>query len=526
MKRKLLVFLGLTAVITHAADEVIIKPLNVGAFEEFGTVQGGLYSNSIDGSLTTHGSGNVSIGEQEWVDHFGAFISQEAVVNGRLHLSGGFGGVFQFRKPEVIDPSFKSSQGKAFFIGPTQTEAVYHFGDPEKPWLKLGAGMFPYKYNPEAWNLGEYLFRSTPYPTTVTTGGYAIINSAAAVLEGFKANFQRGNFKLDALLTTETTLAPYYDWSLSLIGDYSVAGGLLDLGAGVRFDRLIPVKPSRTRPHTQNNSYFTVSIKDTTGKVTNRDYVGNADYYGNQSAFYTTRDSLRAQGYGRDQKIVTTLFAESDSARSVFQPVPDDTTGLTMKMNGVDYFTSGGILLMARATLDAKKFFDARMLGSEDLKIYAEMDVLGVKNYPIFYKSMFDRMPVMMGVNLPCFQWLDLLALQVEYFHSPWANNTFSFGNGDRSYKWVINTPYLPTGDENDPLSKNDYSDQINNNHWKWSVLAKKNIRKRLTVSVQAANDHLRLPSSQDFYGPQYEPNEITAFKDSWYWMTQFSWGI
>ena len=62
--------------------------------------------------------------------------------------------------------------------------------------------------------------------------------------------------------------------------------------------------------------------------------------------------------------------------------------------------------------------------------------------------------------------------------------------------------------------------------NWKWSVLAKKTIQNRLTVSFQCARDHLRLPSSKYYYGPQFEPNEVTAFKDSWYWVTQISWGI
>ena len=518
MKRKVLFLLAFTAVFSRASDDVVFKPLNIGALEEFGSVQNGLYSSSNKGELTTTGHDNVSIGDMEWVDHFGAFISQEAVVNGRLHLSGGFGGVFQFRKPEVINTDFHSSQGKAFFIGPTQTEAVYHFGDPEKPWLKLGVGMFPYKYNPEAVNLGEYLFRATPYPTTMTTGGYAIVNSAAAVLEGFKANFQRGNFKLDALLITETTFAPFYDWSPAFVGEFSAAGGLLDLGAGVKFHRLIPVKPSRSTPKVEANSYLTNSV---TGKsyVGIEDQKNNFDYYYNSAHFYLDRgthsDSIKAQSYIEGGRVRDSLYQLPDSLPPGLGGRPD-----------LKYFTSRGILLMARATLDAKKFFDASMLGPEDLKIFAEVDILGVEDYPIYYSSMMDRMPVMMGVNLPGFHWLDLFVVQAEYFHPRWANNTFFIGNGDGSKNWVINTPYLPAGTADDPLSKNDYNDQSGSNHWKWSLLAKKTIRKRLKVSVQVANDHLRLPSSLDFYGPNFEPNEITAFKNSWYWMTQFSWGI
>src|SRR5690606_3389201 len=133
-------------------------------------------------------------------------------------------------------------QRKAFFIGPTQTTATYHFGDPSAPWLTVGAGMFPYKYNPDAANLGEYLFRARAYPTVLTTGGYVFAGSAAATLQGFKASWRQGDLRLDALLTTETELAPFYDWSLAFVGSWSLMNGLLDLGAGVNFHHLIPVR--------------------------------------------------------------------------------------------------------------------------------------------------------------------------------------------------------------------------------------------------------------------------------------------
>ncbi len=495
MKQGLLFLLGITTAGLHAEDtKVTEKPLNVGAFQEFGAVYDGLYSaGDVPG---------VIIGT-EWVDHFGAFISKEAVINDRLHLSGGIGGVFQFRKPETVGAGFDFHQRKAFFIGPTRTEAVYYFGDPQKPWLKLGAGMFPYKYNPEASNLGEYLFRARAYPTTTTTGGYVLANSSGATLQGIKANFQNGPMKLDVLFTTETEQAPFYDFSLALVGSYSVANGLLDLGAGVNFSHLVPVKPSRTTNPVRENSYIT-------DPATGKKYVGNSTYYTNAAEYYdakgTAQDSAKAAQYNLEAATADGLYNLPDSLRPA-----------------VHYFTTSAALLMARATLDPKKLLAFPALGAEDLKVYFEVNVLGLKNYPVYYEKIMERMPFMMGVNIPCFHVLDLLAVQAEYFNSPWLNNTFSIASGNNER--VNNTPYFPIGNDN-VLSQKSYNDQAGKDNWKWSVLAKKTLQKRLTISAQVARDHLRLPSSKYYYGPQFEPNEVTAFKDSWYWVTQISWGI
>ena len=147
--------------------------------------------------------------------------------------------------------------------------------------------------------------------------------------------------------------------------------------------------------------------------------------------------------------------------------------------------------------------------------------MLGVKDYPVFYENVTDRMPVMMGVNVPTFGVFDVLAVQAEYFRTPWLNNTYSIAEGDGQR--VFNTPYLPGGGD-EVLAGRVYED-ARRDDWKWSVMARKSVG-RLTLSAQVARDHLRLPSSEYFYGPQYDPNEVTAFPDAWYWATQVSWGL
>lgn len=486
-----------------------LKPLSLGAYHEIGAVRNGLF---------TGGAGDATFSGMQWVDHFGAFLAAEAVVDERLHLRGGLGGVFQFRKPETVGSGFLFHQRKAFFMGPARTEAVYHFGeDPADPWLKVGAGMSPYKYNPDAANLGEYLFRSRAYPTTVNTGGYVFIGSAAATLQGLQANYRRGALRADALLFTETELAPFYDWSLAFVASYSVADGLLDLGAGVNFQHLIPVRPSRTASPSLVNGYF----RD---PATGDYYAGNTEYYQNAEGYFrdkadalyangTAADSARADAYAGRADAYAARYATADSLLSL-------PAGQRPEVNP---YTTRAVLLMARAAFDPKKLLPggAGRLGSEDLRLYAEVGVLGVKDYPVFYEKVTDRMPVMLGFNVPTFGVLDLLAVQGEYFRSPWLNNTYSLAAGDQNR--VVNTPYLPSsGDAR--LAARVY-EGLRRDDWKWSVTARKSLG-RLTFSAQVARDHLRLPSSEFYYGPQYDPNEVTTFPDSWYWATQVSWGL
>ncbi len=485
-------YIGLAAIAAFAEDEPKIesKPLAIGALQEFGQLGKGIYKI---------GPGQVGeVWTYDWIDHFGAFLTKEAVINDRLFLTGGLGGVFEFRKPEQVNPGFYGSQRKGFFIGPTKAMADYHFGEPADPEITLGAGMFMYKYNGDANNLGEYLYRSGAYPAYTVTGGYVLVNSAAANLQGLKSSFHFGDFRADLLLTTETNLAPLYDWSVGAIASYSIAGGLLDLGAGVNFKRLIQVKPSRTSPHDPTNGYF---------KVGGKGYSTNLNYYDYQVQFYnkkkTAPDSVKAAVFQAQYDLVDSLM---DPART---PAPPK----------VEYYTNAGILGMARASLDLKKLFQSDMFGPQDLKLYTEVAILGFKNYPVFYEKISERMPMMFGINLPGFHFLDLISVQVEQYKSPWLNNTSQIAND------AIPLPIFPTASDT-VASKKDWNDLATKDDLKWSILVQKKIGSYITFSAQAANDHMRMVSSRYFYGPQFDHNEVTVSKSDWYWMTQLSWGI
>jgi hypothetical protein len=488
----------------RADDEpkVVAQPLHIGALQEFGMVQEGLY---YAGTEKSELRGN------DWFDHFGAFLTKDVTIDDRLHLSGGIGGVFQFRKPETPGLGFKFHQRKGFFVGPTKAEVVYDFGEVGKPWLQVGAGMFGYKYNPEAYNLGEYLFRSGAYPTYQYTGGYVFVNSAGAQLQGLRTHMDLGNFKYDMLLFTETGLAPMYDWSWGHVVSYNVGEGLLSLGAGVNFQRLISVRPSRTANPAFANSYF-----DAAGET----WVGHKEFYERPGLFYGVKaDQLSAKDSAGNAVQIAQYraLAESYAKKAAFVDsigsLPDAAKP------SLKHYSAAGILVMARATVDPKKLIGEGLFGKEDLKLYTEIDILGVQNYPVFYEKVTDRMPIMVGFNLPGFNFLDLIAVQGEYIHSPWLNNTYHRGRDG------MNIPYFPDpGDKN--LSEADYNDVAAKDDIKWTLQVKKNLGKAVSLWAQASRDHLRVPSSLYFYGPQFDHNEVTMRGKQWYWMAQISWGI
>ena len=369
----------------------------------------------------------------------------------------------------------------------------------------MSGGLFPFKYNPDASNLGEYLFRSGPYPSFVSSGGYAFVNDNRAYLQGLKAGYRMGAFSADLLLTTETSLPPLYDLSLAGIFKYSAGGGLLDLMAGVNFKRLVPIRPSKTTSQHPWNSYFEKNGKQYTGKVSY--YEGIADFYQRM-----LKESLTASDSAVYQALFTSALQEADSVRAWIAPtaaVPPN----------YQHYTQSGTLLMAGFSLDPKRAFSAGPLGPHDLKLFAEAALLGVKDYPIFYTDKMRRLPIMVGFNFPAFKLLDVLSLQVEYFNSPWINSY------EESVSRNHATPSTPRGTDK-LYSENAYNDAADMDNYSWSVLARREVVKGLSISAQFARDHIRSVSEASWAGPGTDPNELLRRSEDWYWMLQFSFGI
>src|SRR5690606_28635318 len=216
----------------------------------------------------------------------------------------------------------------------------------------------------------------------------------------------------NAVLHTETSIPPLYDWSLGLLADYSTDDGVFHIGAGVNFKRLLQVRPSRTTLKT--NAQGEIAWRNIHFHRNGNDYYADPLFYQAQAEFYGRQgDAARQAQY---QAVVDSLTLWLDPGNPGF--VTDAER---------NYYTPAGTVVMAHASLDLRK-----MLGMPDegapFKIFTEAALLGWKDYPIFYENRLRRMPVMAGIHLPTFGLLNRLTVQFEHYDSPWSNSTYNLG--------------------------------------------------------------------------------------------------
>lgn len=390
----------------------------------------------------------------------GVWITQEAIVRERLRLVMGVGGIFWYALPMSTNINSRITQ---FGPGISQAQAIYTFGDLQDPAATLQMGYFPYKYNSDSKNLGEYLLRSGTYPGYLTTGGWNMINSAAAMVQGFRANFSAwdGLLESDLLLAMENSLPPMFSISPAYVATVRPTKGVR-VGAGIACNHCLSVKPSRESPKVANNMVITSATYDPVNQ-----------------AYTFTRDSS-------------------------------------------SYYTYQGIKVSANASFDPKAYVDLPMLGSEDLKVYGEIAVLGWKNYDYLYEKRTERMPIMGGINLPTFKLLDVLSLEVEYYNSPWINSYFSQYRGSG-----MPIPIFPGAEDGSASSEEvaQYASDSRRDNWKWTVFAKKEIVKGIEIYGQAASDHIRTINAEAGPMPAMSPITNRNGKD-WYYIMRLQFGI
>lgn len=317
--------------------------------------------------------------------------------------------------------------------------------------LDFTAGVFKYKYNPDVRNLGEFLFRSATYPAYVITN----FDDPSAKLLGFKVshNLLDSCLTQDLLLTSETVFYPAMDWSLSYLFNYDLLNkGFFNIGAGVSFAHLI-------------------SVYDR-GGTTSPKIRSTKDVIGNQ---YITENG---------------------------------DTG---------YYTFKGSKLMAKASIDPLAFTrnNTTLFGKNDLKIYVEALIVGLKSYPDSttdgtynpsYSDWKEKTIVTFGFNLPTFTILDILSLEFEYWGSKYYND----------YRQI----YVVDGKPTTPS----LNDGINESKWKWSLYMKKTFMDgHMSLTAQCARDHMRLFSS---YYDHANHREMLVQAGDWWWVTKIGFNF
>lgn len=331
---------------TAAHAELVRNPTAVGANFDMGQIVRGNLNN-----IAGNGNGPVS---DQMITRTGVYVTESGTYDQRFSVQLTIGGLFWYGLPEGTSFAQRLIQ---FGPGVGQAQAQYVFGDLKDPIAKLQFGLFPVKYNPDAKDLGEYLFRSTSYPTALMTGGWSYLDAASYLAQGAKVSFPmfQGKLTHDFTLFMERDIEPTGDLDPGYMVTYKPVSSV-ELGGGVVWAHGIPLKDEKD--------------------------FRNADWA------YNTKTGKPLS-------------------------IPDTTTG-----GDTAYYSFHSVKIMARASLDIGALLNIDAIAPGDFKLYAEGALLGVKNYPYYYNKMSERMPVMAGINIPTFKLLDKLSFEMEYHKS------------------------------------------------------------------------------------------------------------
>ena len=301
----------------------------------------------------------------------------------------------------TIDLSLRGTMQYSFYIDPSKdvgawttkfpcwgfqinsASGTYIFGDPETKPFSITLGFFPYKYNPEVKNLGEYLFRSMAYPNFLHT----IFDEPYQRILGLKLSslLLDGILRQDLIISNEWDINPTQDFSVAYVAGLNI-GKILDIGLGGQAYHLFSVdkrytQPDRSVPPGKPGTWYITNEADAHDSI----YIDSITYPGFPDSSYIPKQS---------------------------------------------YYTFKGIKLMGRINFnplanapEIKIPVIGTLFGKQDLKIYGEVNVLGLKNYsgyksdvskfPLdrtlqqydlageYYSRLSERIPVTFGINAP-----------------------------------------------------------------------------------------------------------------------------
>lgn len=327
----------------------------------------------------------------------------------------------------------------------------YAWADREDFALSLTGGYFPFSYNPDVKNLGLYLLRGPVYPGILISGFEMKHTRPVANTFGLRLNLGLGAFRQDLIFNSETELYPLFDISPAYLASYSF-GKALRIGAGVNFYHLIPVAPRLTSPDT-------------------------LAYDGSDAPF----------NFNGDPNSRTWVYVDT---------LAHDTTFLSFK----------GTKVMANFAFDPKALFSAPGMGDEDLRLYGEIALLGLdgsKAYKAVYGGYAQRMPIMVGFNLPVFRLLDHLSIEVEHYGARIRDDLARYQSTTGAYM----SPLPVANTSKRDLARDD---------WKWSLHAQRTFG-AIRLSGQVANDHSRPGGTLTAPGSEWE--SYFAAPGDLYWM-------
>lgn len=333
----------------------------------------------------------------------------------------------------------------------------------------LEFGYIPYRYNHDAQNLGEYLYRSGTYPGyLVTTDGFRLFDYTEYDAYGVHLQLSQFNSRLkhNFNLFLEPAVVPVGD--LTPAYDFSWKFSIVEVGGGVAFNRYISFSPSLVQKKDLKNAYV------------------EADTGGTGTTYYKGPFNGLPSSFKLKMELKDTSFHSQV----------------------LHYWTQKGIKAMGRVSVDLGFLLPEAYRNPGDLKVFSEVAVLGWEDQPFFYEKRSRRIPVMLGINIPTMKVLELLSFQVEHYAARFDNTKSYFENARPVWDVADYAAYDPA--------------QFTRDDWKWSLYGERKINDILLLKFQVANDHLRLP----LFNSTVSDKTLTLNPSHWYYTIRFEMGL
>ena len=437
-----------------------------------------------------------------WLQSAGAQFTAIADLGSNLEGAFGFGAIRATQSLGQGQFSYLAISLFQNFI--TQARLTYFQGDRDAPWLSISMGNFHYNYNPDVKNLGAYLLRGPVYPGILSSGfQHASIDSTRSNILGLRLHHAMGIFSHDVIIKNEFDIPPTLDWSVAYVAKLKL--GSFEFGGGANFYRAIAYnKELETPGHLPDSLLFGAK----------------------RFRFIDLGDSI-----------------SSDTVTDAF-----GNTTITVNYKDSVFYTHQGIKLMAMFSLDLKPLFNSSSKNPDDLKLYGEGAVIGLKNYGKAYNDIARRIPLMVGFNFPTFGWFDHVSLEFEYYRSLYRPDLANVGNVDIIADWTREERPQPSPK---PVTYADYGidplgnwikpngidtvmnvlgttmdvEHLTQDDLKWSVFIDKTVQKHLIFTAQIASDHYRPRSVATglIFGDAGTAEAFSALSD-WYFMLRMGY--
>jgi hypothetical protein len=298
-----------------------------------------------------------------WQERFVYRLKYDIEPVERIRMLVDIEGQISFSYPQYLNPIETQTSRNLFFL--EQAQGTYTLGDKNNPYLQFGVGYFPYKFDPDAKNLGEVIFRSGTYPLWIITD----FDHCYGKLLGFRVSSTLlGSLKQDLMLTSEAQMFPTQDFSISYAAHYTAAK-MFDIGAAISFAHLFSTEGKFTSPKTDLNNLYIQANGDT--------------------SYYSFRGIKPSAVIAFDSK----------------QLFPEEVQSLMGKDDG-------------------RLYGEVCVSGWQNYRNY-DTSVTNdtTKQMLQYYANRADRTVWMIGFNIPVFKVLDVLSLEVEHFPNRYPNS-------------------------------------------------------------------------------------------------------